>query len=389
MDPALAPAPAPAPQRAESQASGTKRSKLSTLASSRASTYSTSSTRTGTSDSSSLATYPGLRPSAQSTMSLRPQTTVFSETDGSETSSLVRHAIQTAMDQEAASRGSRASTPSDAGSARTLKAPRQVEASPSRSPAASVAPAAPSGSSGKSMSKLAMLAQAKAAQQQGPWMPKVKTPSQSSSSDSLLHRTHTEYLTPIANGPTATTAITTSYQTLSSLLPPSRSGPPTAPLPAPLKPVTGPSDPPTSKLAMKSRKYKTPAGATVVETEPYYPPAELPIFLPRSSTHSRASPSAFATLLVDDDGADAPKDKEKDARKSRSSEDPSARKHRSSRSRTHQAPTVPQPSASGFAFDVPSPDDIVQNARRGTALAAAARAHSSASSPRSPAKSAR
>ncbi|KAI0296531.1 hypothetical protein B0F90DRAFT_1035697 [Multifurca ochricompacta] len=42
----------------------------------------------------------------------------------------------------------------------------------------------------------------------------------SPSPSTLLRSTHTEYLTPIANGPTATTAITTSYQSLDHLISP-------------------------------------------------------------------------------------------------------------------------------------------------------------------------
>src|SRR5258708_32579838 len=69
--------------------------------------------------------------------------------------------------------------------------------------------------------KLAKLAQAKS-KQGGSGAPKPNAAS-STTPSTLVGTSHTEYLTPIANGPTATTAITTSYQTLGNLLSPTKS----------------------------------------------------------------------------------------------------------------------------------------------------------------------
>jgi hypothetical protein len=362
------------------------KSKLSALASSRTSTISQTS-RADSLETESVMTYPNLRPSARSAYSLRPQSTIQSTyqtefTGASGYSSLARHAVEAAMQQEVqdqATNDTRSSVSSETGSDRTVKLGKPDALPPSLASAVartSNASPALSDKSSKPMSKLAMLAQAKSSQGGG-MLPKPKPTSPGGSSESLLHRSTTQYLTPIANGPTVTTAITTSYQTLASLTPPSRSGLPMSKLstPVPTVPLSsgpnGPSDPPRSKLAMKSRKYKTPGGATVVEEEPYAPPPDMPIFLPRTSGRSRASPSAFASLLVDDGALLGRKGKEKrpedrESRKSRKTDDKPS-KH-SSRLRTQPNPPAMQVSSGAFAFDVPSPDDIVQNARRGTAL---------------------
>jgi hypothetical protein len=99
-----------------------------------------------------------------------------------------------------------------------------------------------------------------------------------------------------------------------------------------------------------------------------------PMFLPRSAAPA-ARPSAFAAILVDD-----PKVKTADSRPHHKS-DKSAGK---SRRVEHEGSTRPHPkhhskgkkreipdldAPSRFAFDVPSPDDVVFNARKGSALA--------------------
>jgi hypothetical protein len=237
-------------------------------------------------------------------------------------------------------------------------------------------------------SKLALLAQAKANAnaQQGPWMPSTK-PSKASRKE--LPDSHTEYLTPIANGPTATTAITTSYQSLHSLKSPRTVLP--ALLPAPINsPQSSNSslssvEPKRSKLAMKSKRaHEKPVYEAPAEEDFHdfgFTPPLSPMFLPKT-TRSRALPSAFASLLVDDrlisyDSEDKgmhdykgkrredPKDLEASSpiiSLSDLAEKPKHRKH----SRPQSSLSV---SPERFAFDVPSPDDIVLNARRGTSLA--------------------
>ncbi|TBU31998.1 hypothetical protein BD311DRAFT_775557 [Dichomitus squalens] len=264
-------------------------------------------------------------------------------------------------------------------------APRSPPSSPPRAQAPSTSPQP------RQLSKLAKLAQAKAQEQS-------KSKPQSTSHPGLiLPRTTTEYLTPTANGPTATTAITTSYQSLSGLLsrnqlkvPPSQ--PTVAPLPkaaSPRVPFAGSasaksSEPKQSKLAMKSKSSRTKA-STEPEPEPEDAPVfEVPMFSP-SAIRSRAPPSAFATLLVSDasDGtsvngsesahlcehhqAERERDRRRSNERSRTSEeDAKRRRSRGGRIDTVLPPTMP--SLRGFAFDVPSPDDIVYSARKGTSL---------------------
>ena len=247
---------------------------------------------------------------------------------------------------------------------------------------------------GKQPSKLAMLAQAKAAQQQGSWTPKPKKPSVvPAHTPSVLNKTHTEYLQPIANGATATTAITTSYQTLGSLMSRDRSAlPPSVPPVGRTRDVLSPrsgtkevksKEAKPSKLAKKS---KAAQRKTEREREPT--PAEEQVTTPLSPLFSpqvlraRAAPSTFAAVLVDDDGALMPiedADKKHTSRSGRtSSQSRRSSSHRGSMSETskrsgkHDNLLPPAPelaSLRGFAFDIPSPDDVVFNARRGTSLA--------------------
>jgi hypothetical protein len=111
-----------------------------------------------------------------------------------------------------------------------------------------------------------------------------------------------------------------------------------------------------------------------------FSPPVSPIFLPKM-TRSRALPSAFASLLVDDrlissDSEDKGMHKDKGKRRedprlvespspisslADATEKPKHRRH----SRSQSSPVSPE----RFAFDVPSPDDVVLNARRGTSLA--------------------
>ena len=422
-----------------------KKSKLSSLASSRSSLRSSASSISSRSystdgDDESLVTYPGLRPSAASMMSVplgvEDVDDASTVTGSSSMSSHVRRAIATALELEAVDRAvgdagdvtprpvEAAPQPPEPAPSRPSPAPTRIELPSPPSPktpktprtARRVSPAvtatrelslvqppspppprdAPESPmspqmTGKQPSKLAMLAQAKAAQQQGPWMPKPKKTSVVPAHTSLvLNKTHTEYLQPIANGATATTAITTSYQTLGSLmslersvLPPSM--PPVGRAPAALSPRSGTKEVKSkeakpSKLAMKSK-----AAQRKAEREREPAPAEEPLTTPLSPLFSpqlraRAAPSTFAAVLVDDDGVLLPTesaDKKRTSRSGRSSsQSRRSSSHRGSetsrRSSKHDSLLPPAPelaSLRGFAFDVPSPDDVVFNARRGTSLA--------------------
>lgn len=222
-------------------------------------------------------------------------------------------------------------------------------------------------------SKLAKLAQAKANSH-------ALVPRAPVSPPKELPKPHTEYFTPIANGATATTAITTSYQSLQSLS--------TTQALEPLSLVQMPgSETRSSKLALKVKKAqaKSPSHSSATDDEgPLSSPP--PLFLP-SPTRSRALPSAFASLLLNDPLTSS-EDKDKDstlhkygreelhlvdmyqASLSRSKSTLGHELEQYKRSRVNP-PTSPNLSvrSTSFAFDVPSPDDIVFNARRGTALA--------------------
>ncbi|KAJ7507449.1 hypothetical protein B0H11DRAFT_123883 [Mycena galericulata] len=342
-----------------------KKSKLAMLATSRAttSTRSESSRSTGTDVSSSVKTYPVLRPSSQSLRSpTSVATSVAPTSPPSSTSSHVRRAIQTALDLEAGdhdpvshartSEGSRTPTPTlNRPSAPT---PSKVPEMPSSS---SSAPAA------RPPSKLALLAQAnKAARTVKPKTPVWSGPPR-------LPEEHTEYLTPIANGSTVTTAITTSYQSLYSLTdpgrPPKSTAPFVVPLPPPAQAATHP-DAKKSKLAMKIKKAqeKHQPEPIVLEAPP---PSIPPMFLPKTS-RTRASPSAFASLLIDDAlSSDA-----SDTEARQIAKQHKLKQKRETRHQSRRHPPAPVPdlfTPSGFAFDGPSPDDIVLNARRDTSLA--------------------
>ncbi|KAH9938501.1 uncharacterized protein B0H18DRAFT_1205725 [Fomitopsis serialis] len=411
-----------------------KKSKLSSLASSRSSMRSSASSvssRTYTSEDGdeSLVTYPGLRPSAASMMSFANEADDASTVTGSSSmSSHVRRAIATALELEAVDEAAGDATTRTGQGApqapepvieRASPAPTRIElpspppAHPPKlsrrvSPAATatrelslVQPTSPPirdtqspvslHPTGKQPSKLAMLAQAKAAQQQGPWMPKPKkTSAVPSNTPLVLNKTHTEYMQPIANGATATTAITTSYQTLSSLMSQDRSAlPPSIPqvarTPDMLSPRTsGAKEAKPSKLAMKSKAAQRRAEREPepVLEEPQITPLS-PLFSPQA-IRSRASPSAFASVLVDETALmtlQDTDDKQTGRRERSSSESRSgsskhgsthSRSEKSKRSSKHDSLLPPAPELAalrGFSFDVPSPDDVVFNARRGTSLA--------------------
>ncbi|KAG5653090.1 hypothetical protein H0H81_002389 [Sphagnurus paluster] len=295
-----------------------KQSKLSLLASSRTGSVSSRSQSSRSSGTSlgSVKTFPALRPAAQST---RPSNSVASSSrssryeagenaeifngGASSTSSHVRRAIETAMQLESAHKPAiqkpDPKTASPLMSSRSSdKTEPHIQLQPqsrasisslqsSASPTVKQPPTHPykEVDTFRHPSKLALLAQAKTSQR-GPKVPKPVT----------------EYLTPTANGPTATTAITTSYQTLYTLTDPTRSRVIPAQFVVPLG-ATPPVSPPEikrSKLAAKIKKAHEKQYTTPLTEEEFTAPPISPIFAPKSSAHVRASPSAFASLLVDD-----------------------------------------------------------------------------------------
>ncbi|KAG1820544.1 uncharacterized protein BJ212DRAFT_1036979 [Suillus subaureus] len=370
-----------------------KPSKLSMLASSRASTR---SSRSSDLETTSVLTYPALRPTAESRLSfattikpppaekMLPSIKAPSTTPSS-MSGHVKQAIQTALELEAHDR-ERAVRP--APMSESSVAPKASSVSivkptvPHSPPRADATPNLPIvrqevETKARPQSKLAALAQAKASANTS-LMPKLpKSPP--SSPPKELPKPHTQYFTPIANGATATTAITTSYQSLQSLSRPQAQGPASL--------VQMPAEPKQSKLAMKVKKASEKPQSTPPDDDTVSRVIiPSPLFIPKP-TNPRASPSAFASLLLDDPlTPSSPEDNDTHSARKYGREVPhlvkvyeashsqsnsslglsQSQRHKSSR------PRVAPPGMKmhlGFAFDVPSPDDIVFNARRGTSLA--------------------
>ncbi|KAK2466434.1 hypothetical protein APHAL10511_002076 [Amanita phalloides] len=306
-----------------------KKSKLSALALSKASSVvslSESSRSTGTFLTGSIKTFPGLRPSAKS---LAPPSTIAPSvpddvTASPSVSSHVRRAIQVALEQE----GKHQHPMQDA--VRAIPPPKSPTVPPSVPPKSNASKSETSVTSTNKepqrLSKLAMLAQSKASKAE---LPKSHSPHANREPQQLsklallaqidsskipkLPKTTTEYLTPIANGSSVTTAITTSYQSLFSLTDPSRS----SVLPKlNLVPVTADTSMESSspqkrstKLAMKIKKAQERRNA-----ETSREPEELsvdvsPVFEPKS-IDNRALPSEFASLLVSDEQLDIGRQKD-------------------------------------------------------------------------------
>ncbi|KAF9651277.1 hypothetical protein BDM02DRAFT_917119 [Thelephora ganbajun] len=373
----------PPPPIEKSIASTPKKSKLSELADSRSALHSAKSSSTLSSrsfavDSASILTYPILRPSPASRLSLN--------SDASRSaSSYIRRAVDIAMEQERLDQLEtepevKPEQPSgrstDDGSSTATETPRP----------------APQQQGGRGPSKLALLAQSKAKQNPETivsWVrPASGTIRRSRLPEAQEHNIRTKFVTPIGNGPTATTAITTSYRSLSNLmsrgvpgLPPSFP-PPTdesRSTPSPVSTTSAQSRPKSSslqkppsvnrstsssaaskpsKLAMKikqAQQQKEIPEADVIED--MQDPVK-PIFLPTGEPN--AKPSPFASVLLDEDDS---------GKRSRRKKDGTRKSRRDNKGvpliRTAGHVTNPPP----FAFDVPSPDDIVFHARKGTSLA--------------------
>ena len=405
--PELPPPSLPRTSVAESQTPsdhpGKSKSKLSALASSRvasskASTVVTQSSRLSstTLGTTSIRTYPVLRPSSVSELS------VVDEEGGSATSSLVRQAIQVALNKEAADRMGTSppmqdrevqhdSSKTSSSSSKSTAKPTS-EAKPGSPTAFYTAPESlPSSSGERPASKLAKLAKSK---QSG----SKPSPARSPSPSTLLRTTHTEYLTPIANGPTATTAITTSYQSLNHLISPARSAlPPSLPPGGSIASTASSPEPRQSKLAMKARRPHH-KGTNGIEGEQTFVTVPVHTMFKPEGSRSRASPSTFASIILGEVPLTYDEDKgprkehrgklPRERHRSRSLTTPTSPLDESTANVKASSPKVKSPAAAlknvplaplgPFAFDIPSPDDIVSNARHGTSLA---RSRSGASTP--------
>ncbi|KAG2043211.1 hypothetical protein BDR03DRAFT_931403 [Suillus americanus] len=281
-----------------------------------------------------MLTYPALRPTAESRLSfattIKPpptEKTLPSIKAPSTTPSSMSGHLE-AHDRERLSAASKASSVS-------IVKPT-VPHSPPRADATPNLP----------ISKLAALALAKASANTSLISPPKELP-----------KPHTQYFTPIANGATATTAITTSYQSLQSL------SKPQAQEPASL--VQMPAEPKQSKLAKKVKKAsEKPQPALPDDDTDSRVIMPSPLFIPKPTNPHKDTHSALKY------GREVPhlvKVYEASHSQSHSSLGLSqSQRHKSSRPRA--APPGMKLN-SGFAFDVPSPDDIVFNARRGTSLA--------------------
>ena len=368
----------PPPPMEKSAVDTSKKSKLSKLADSRSSAnaFQNKGPRTFAVDSASVLTYPILRPSPASHLSLDPDPT-FPEASAS-ASSHIQRAVNAAIEQERLDKlqakseqdpqGSRSSRrwTDDVPSIPITEAPRPVGQQPST----------------RGPSKLAMLAQSKSTQRPEAivsWVrPPSATPRRSRVLEAQEHNIRTKFVTPIHNGPTATTAITTSYQSLGNLmsrgvsdLPPSFPPPtneskltpsrvlvtsrpePSSSLKPPLLNKSTSTAP--SKLAMKI--IQAQQRGTIPETdvlEEAEDPA-TPIFIPPGEPQVR--PSSFASVLLDED--------ETSRRKKGLTPPP----HRGNEEAFSIKTAGRAKNPPVFAFDVPSPDDIVFNARKGTTLA--------------------
>ena len=391
------------PPPVEKSVVGTPRkSKLSELAGSRSTMYTAKSFQTMSSrsfavDGASVLTYPILRPSSASRLSLGSDYTA-SEISTSD-SSHIRRAVDAALEQE-----------------RLDKLQTKAEGDPERSPTrstddgSSTATETPrpisqqQGSRGQS--KLALLAQSKAKQPPETIVSWVRPPSATTRRSRVLdaqeHDVRTKFVTPIGNGPTATTAITTSYQSLGNLMSRGVSGLPSSFPPPTDKSRSNPSPAPTtsSTTSTQSRpksnaSQKPPSVSKSTSSSTHSRPSKLamrikqaqqggipeaeviedmgdptkPMFLPTGEPN--AKPSPFASVLLDEDESG------KKSRRKRGSV-------RKSRHDTEESPLMKTgghiASIPAFAFDVPSPDDIVFNARKGTSLAQQADARIKSSS---------
>ena len=317
-------------------------------------TSSSSSSRTPTIHQ--LPTSPGSR---SSTSSVSRQSTISKRPTSPESKSTSSVSRQSTISQR----------PTSPESKSTSSVSRQSSVSkPSVPPESKTSTRSSSISSAKQPSKLALLAQAKAEAKRSQRPPTevrlqelMETPL--SNHRPTLPESSTEYVTPIANGPTVTTALTTTYHSLYSLTEPGR--PPVSPAQhvVQVHEVPPPEVGKKSKLAMKIKKAHDRHEYVAAPAEEYQPPSIPPIFTSKDAS-GRAHPSAFASLLVDpwtvsyDDGG---RHSDHDMFRRRS------KKH-SDRSTPKVSKSLASDGPQAFDFTSPSPDDIVFNARKGTNL---------------------
>lgn len=355
-------APSVPSKPASVQGSERPRSKLASLASSRAHTQSpkTRSEATGSfDDSGSAATFPVLRPSQGS----------FASTPTSLPTSVVQHQVEQAA---ALSLPSPLSPELERARTKMSRATRESVTSPNVDRPAAPIPSHSQSSNAdaptaRPTSKLALLAQSKSAD----IPPKVKRPKVMGPPYA-----QTQYLTPTSNSSAMTTAITTYMQTPDTMLKMSRTDlPPSYP---PVKPsgnlVSGGGGPgKLSKLAIKAKHTQRRPIADVEPTDGDSPdigalPVD-PIYGVRGAV--TASPSTFADLLVNRDPERSEAAMKAEELERRSDEKRRRKHRRDALLPSHLLSSASSADAQGFAFDVPSPDDVVLNARRGTSLSSA------------------
>ncbi|TDL29763.1 hypothetical protein BD410DRAFT_39956 [Rickenella mellea] len=335
-----------------------KKSKLASLASSRSSQARTDISATFD-ESGSAATYPALRPSqgSESSMSSMPSPNTQRQID---IGGNPRASSETSAWENAKHKMTRVTktAPVPSPISTTLNPERPSAPTPTQSQRNDVLPAiTPTDaeeltpqkqSQTRPQSKLALLAQTKTYTMP----PKMKRPKVMGPPYA-----HTEYLTPTSNSNNMTTAITTYIQTPDNMLEMSRAALP------PSYPPFQTSKP--SKLAAKvkrSQRQQTPSQELITDGE-FSNPKPDPIYDGRLG-YSRASPSAFASLLVDD--LDIYQGKHG---KERSLDEQEERRRRKQRQQALLPVHMLSPSRSSrFTFESPSPDDAVMKARQGTSL---------------------
>ena len=262
-----------------------KKSKLSELADSRstlssAKSFQTMSSRSFAIDGASILTYPILRPSPASRLSFGSEfapSEVPSEESSevfTSVSSHIRRAVDTAIEQErldklAAKSEGDPEQSSDDGSSTATETPRPTSQQQST----------------RGPSKLALLAQSKAKQNPDTIVSWVRPPSATARRSRVLeaqeHNIRTKFVTPIGNGPTATTAITTSYQSLGNLISRGMSGLP-------------PSFPKTDE----SRSTPSPVSTTSIQSRPKSSSSQKPPSVNKSVSSSTPSKPSKLSMKI-------------------------------------------------------------------------------------------
>ena len=350
----------PPPPIEKSVAGTSKMSKLSKLADSRsniAKSFQTSSSRSFAADSASILTYPILRPSPASILSLSSDFTPSKAFTSVRPH--IRRTVDASIEQERSDKLQAKSEGEHESPSGRLKYDGQSTATETLRPVSQK-----QGSRGPS--KLALLAQSKAKQNPETVIPWVRPPPaptrRSQAREAQEHNFRAKFVTPIGNRHTTTTGITTSYQSLGDLMSRGISGlppsfpPPTdesrsTPLPvsgtstklSPLvskpTPSSTPSDP--SKLAMRVKQTQLQSGIPEVDVVEDMRNPPKPMLLSTGGPNAELPP--FASVLLEEGES---------GKKSRR-EKVSVRKSR----------------RDNGEVDVLSPDDVIFNARKGTSLA--------------------